>query len=295
MGRGDWDDNAFRNYSASVGRTTSTRGFASTQGMFETVRKINSKMNPYRAIRECCDSNEHPNTIPVMLGLDVTGSMGKSCKRAASSLNVIMKDLYKKYRDVEFMIGAIGDLAYDEAPIQMSQYESDIRIAEHTDNIYFEGRGGPNTYESYTAAWYFGLYHTKLDCWKRGKKGIIITLGDEPLNPYLPKDKLEKITGDKLQDDVETSDLYEEVIKKFDVYHIAIDDEDNCYSKYKDDIKDTWGMFLGNNLKISTLEELPDKIIECIDDSISKANGTYREPINESHKVQTSSNGAIRW
>lgn len=94
---------------------------------------------------------------------------------------------------------------------------------------------------------------------------------------------------------METSDLYEEVIKKFDVYHIAIDDEDNCYSKYKDDIKDTWGMFLGNNLKISTLEELPDKIIECIDDSISKANGTYREPINEGNKVQTSSNGAIRW
>lgn len=294
MGSGGWRDETFRSYSASVGRTTSVRGFSSTQGMFETVQKMHSKMNPYKVIRECCDSPEHPNTIPVLLGLDVTGSMGKSCKKAASSLNVIMKDLYKKYKDVEFLVGAIGDLAYDEAPIQMSQYESDIRIAEHTDNIYFEGHGGSNSYESYTAAWYFGLRHTKLDCWKRGKKGIIITLGDEPLNPYLPKDKLEKVTGDRLQDDVETSELYEEVIKKFDVYHIAINDADNCYARWEDDIKDTWGMFLGDNLKISTLDELPDKIVECIDDAISKANGTYRE-INESNKVQKSSNGAIRW
>lgn len=296
MGDGGWRDDTFRSYSASVGRTTNVRGFSSTQGMFETVQKMHSKMNPYKVIRECCDSREHPNTIPVLLGLDVTGSMGSSCKRVASALNVIMKDIYKKYKDVEFMIGAIGDLAYDEAPIQMSQYESDIRIAEHTDNIYFEGHGGPNCYESYTAAWYFGLYHTKLDCWNRGRKGIIITLGDEPLNPYLPYEALKKVTGDNLQADVETSDLYEEVIKKFDVYHIAVDDRDSCYAKYQDDIKDSWGMFLGDNLKVATLDTLPDIIVECIDNSIARANGVFvgSNP-DSSNQTQVSDTGAIRW
>lgn len=84
------------------------------------------------------------------------------------------------------MIMGIGDLAYDGCPIQVSQFESDIRIAEQLDKIYFEFGGGGNSFESYTAAWYFGSRHTKLDCLNRGKKGIIITMGDEQLNPYLP-------------------------------------------------------------------------------------------------------------
>ena len=63
----------------------------------------------------------------------------------------------------------IGDLAYDYAPIQASQFESDIRIAEQLDKIYFEGGGGGNNFESYTAAWYFGVHNCKLDCWNRGE------------------------------------------------------------------------------------------------------------------------------
>lgn len=100
----------------------------------------------------------------------------------------------------------IGDLSYDRFPIQASQFESDIRIAEQLEKVYFEFGGGGNFYESYTAAWYFGARHTKLDCWNRGKKGIIITIGDERLNPYLPRTAyycgLSNATGDSLEDTV---------------------------------------------------------------------------------------------
>ena len=271
MGSGSFTTTSFKAYSTSRGRTVDAKGMVTSDSLqdFYTQTKIHKDLKPYKVVRECCDSEEHPNTIPVIIGLDVTGSMGRACIKTAQSLNTIITSLYDKFNDIEFMIMGIGDLAYDSAPIQASQFESDVRIAEHLDKVYMEHGGGGNGFESYTAAWYFGLHHTKLDCWKRGKKGIIITMGDEPLNPYLPKYPLEKITGDNLEADVETKDLYELTKEKFDIYHIAIDDFDDCYQIYKSRVDKTFKDVLKENYKISTLDELPSTIVKCIENSVN--------------------------
>ena len=278
MGGGSWTTDSYVTYAKRSGRYVDSKGFSSTQNMFSKC-DLDEALNPMKVIRECCDSEEHPNTIPVILALDVTGSMGSACKRVAQSLNVIMTDLYKKYKDIEFMIMGIGDLTYDEAPIQASQFESDIRIAEQTDKIYFEGGGGGNRYESYTAAWYFGLNNCKLDCWNRGKKGIIITLGDEPLNPYLPKGALKSSLGNPIQEDIDTEQLYQDVIQKYDIYHIAVDDNETSYSYYDKDIEESFGKYLGDNLKVATLNNLPSVINSCIANSID--NNVNTETITE--------------
>lgn len=271
MGSGSFTTSSFRSYSTSRGRTVDAKGTVTSTSLqdFYTQTKIHKDLKPYKVVRECCDSDEHPNTIPVIIGLDVTGSMGRACVKTAQSLNTIITSLYDKFNDIEFMIMGIGDLAYDSAPIQASQFESDVRIAKHLDKVYMEHGGGGNSFESYTAAWYFGLHHTKLDCWKRGKKGIIITMGDEPLNPYLPKYPLEKITGDNLEADVETKDLYELTKEKFDIYHIAIDDADDCYQSYKSRVDKTFKEVLKEDYKISTLDELPSTIVKCIENSVN--------------------------
>lgn len=291
MGSGSFTTSSFRSYSTSRGRTVDAKGTVTSDSLqdFYTQTKIHKDLKPYKVVRECCDSEEHPNTIPVIIGLDVTGSMGRACVKTAQSLNTIITSLYDKFDDIEFMIMGIGDLAYDSAPIQASQFESDVRIAEHLDKVYMEHGGGGNGFESYTAAWYFGLHHTKLDCWKRDKKGIIITMGDEPLNPYLPKYPLEKITGDNLEADVETKDLYELTKEKFDIYHIAIDDFDDCYQIYKSRVDKTFKDVLKENYKISTLDELPNTIVKCIENSV---NGYSTE-----NSVETTNNNSnlISW
>ena len=271
MGSGSFTTTSFTAYSTSRGRTVDAKGTVTSNNLQDFYRQTNihKDLNPYKVVRECCDSEEHPNTIPVIIGLDVTGSMGRACVKTAQNLNTIITSLYDKFDDIEFMIMGIGDLAYDRAPIQASQFESDVRIAEHLDKVYMEHGGGGNGFESYTAAWYFGLHHTKLDCWKRGKKGIIITMGDEPLNPYLPKYPLEKITGDNLEADVETKDLYELTKEKFDIYHIAIDDFDDCYQVYKSRVDKTFKDVLKENYKISTLDEVPSTIVKCIENSVN--------------------------
>ena len=177
-----------------------------------------------------------------------------------------MENLYESVEDVEFMVMGIGDLYCDDAPIQASQFESDIRIAEQLDKIYFEGGGGGNGYESYTAAWYFGLYNCELDCWKRGKKGTIITIGDEPLNPYLQRTALKRTLGNIGDyDPIDTEDLYKAVIEKYNVYHIALDDMSTMYSCYKHRIEKSWVPVIGeDHLYVSTLDGLPNIIAEIV-------------------------------
>lgn len=270
MGGGAWTSASYSTY------TTSTRGISlddfvntnySAQEMY-TSRRLAPELNPHNVMRECCDTEEHPKTLPVILALDVTGSMGDASVKVAKKLNEIMTDLYadSNIKDIEFCIMGIGDLAYDIAPIQISQFESDIRIAEQLDKIYFEAGGGGNKYESYTAAWYMGVNHAKLDCWKRGQKGIIITLGDEGPNPYLPKRGLSVATGDKLQGDVETKELYNDTIQKYDIYHIAVNDPSSSYNYHQryHNIDKQWEELLGDHYLVSTLDNLAQTIVEII-------------------------------
>jgi len=287
MGGGAWKQDDFVTYSCStrgidastINMNTGSYTVNSHQDIFKS-RTINEALNPYKVTRECCDSEEHPKTIPVILALDVTGSMGDAAKEVATKLNIIMTDLYSKVKDVEFMIMGIGDFAYDDAPLQVSQFESDIRIAEQMDKIWFESGGGGNNFESYSAAWYFGARHCKLDCWNRGKKGIIITLGDEDLNPYIPYNRLTRVTGNSLQGDIETKDLYKEASEKFDIYHIYVDHHGYQYANM-----DTWTDVLPRQNVVSCkIEEIP----QAITDIVSKySNGTVVNNTNEE--------GVISW
>lgn len=271
MGSSSWSTKDFATYTRST-KARSLDDFTTmsynAQELYKS-RRLADVLTPYNVMRECCDSEEHPNTTPIILALDCTGSMGGSSVKVAQQLNTIMTDIYASgaVPDVEFCIMAIGDLSYDSAPIQMGQFESDIRIAEQLDQVYFEGGGGGNTYESYTAAWYMGLNHCKLDCWNRNKKGTIITLGDELPNPYLPAAGLKRVVGDSVQADVETKELLPQVLEKFDVYHISVDDKESSYqwNNERRDLDGKWTELLGaEHYKVCNLNNLAKTITDII-------------------------------
>lgn len=296
MGSGSWTRSNYSTYCCSVGRSYSVttdslaNTFTSSSQAF-VARQIDEAMNPKNVVRECCDSEEHPNTIPIILALDVTGSMGSTAIEVQKKLNPIMVQIYDRVKDAEIMVMAIGDLAYDDSPIQLSQFESDIRIAENLDKIYFENGGGGNDYESYTAAWYMGLKHCKLDCWKRGKKGLIITMGDEPINPYLPANQLNSATGDTNQDDVETPKLFKAASEKFDIYHIAV--ESRSYPDQTREAESFKKVLGSQNVLISSVSKISDKIISIVEDFAKKSNQSI---VVESVKpANTDQNGDIAW
>lgn len=274
MGERHWDEKEYEKYACSTSKAIDSSGYVTgnyTVKQLYTSKNLHPDLDIFSKVRECCDSAEHPYSFPVIIGMDVTGSMGKAAIEVQRILNPLMKRLYQDIPDVEVCIMAVGDLSYDHAPLQMSQFESDIRIAEALDRVYFEGNGGGNGYESYTETWFAGIRLCKLDCWDRGKKGLIITTGDEPLNPYLPKNALARVTGiNTLESDINTPDLYREVLKKFYVHHIAIDDMRTEYDYWKEDINNTWGRLLKEAFHVSTLRDLEDTIYAIIKDCFEK-------------------------
>lgn len=293
MGAGRWTEQAFRTYAKSRGRSVDAAGAVvdnlSNQEIFRSIR-LQDELNPKNVIRECCDSEEHPNVVPVILALDVTGSMGQAAVEVSKKLNVVMTNLYNTINDVEFMIMGIGDMACDNCPAQASQFESDIRIADQLEKIYFEFGGGGNGFESYSLAWYFALNHTKIDAINnRHTKGIIITIGDEPLNPYLPKvgrmASFESVFGDNIEENIDTKELYKQVSEKFECYHIHVDHNKHEFYSFENCSK-SFIKIMGEDRVINSNL---DNISNCIIDIVSK-NANHN--INQTNK---NSNGEIVW
>ena len=88
MGGGSWTTAAYQTYACAHNRSVDAvsgelSGTYSTQELFKR-NHLHKDLNPKNIIRECLDTEEHPETIPVILALDVTGSMGSAAVEVAS-------------------------------------------------------------------------------------------------------------------------------------------------------------------------------------------------------------------
>lgn len=186
--------------------------------------QMDQKFDPkYINMREARDSEDHPESTPIILGLDVTGSMGYlAAEIARKGLHETMMKLFstKPVSDPQIMFAAMGDVV-DNAPLQVTQFESDIRIAEQLMDLWLEGRGGDSP-EDYTLLWYFAAKHTKTDNFeKRGKKGYIFTIGDAECHKTVSAIDIKKIFSDsgKMYTITELAEMASE---KYELFHIHI-------------------------------------------------------------------------
>ena len=208
-------------------RLRKTRGITTDAGadnLFKN-RTMLDKFNPkFISKRESRDNDEHPNSTPIAIGVDVTGSMGYLSEEIVkNSLNELMKKLYASnvIPDPQLMFAAIGDVG-DAAPLQVTQYESDIRIAEQLLELWLEGRGGDGP-EDYSLFWYFLARHTDTDSMKkRQQKGFAFTIGDAPNHPKLSASAIKKIFGDDQKSDMTLQEVFEETEQSYYLFHINI-------------------------------------------------------------------------
>ena len=250
-------------YSNSVLRT-SAKGYAtkSTQEIFKE-RNINSAMNPYGVnLRESCDSEEHPNSLPIIIALDVTGSMGSVPHfLVKEGFPEIMDSIIKSgIPDPQVLFLGIGDHECDAAPLQVGQFESsDELLDKWLTTIFLEGGGGGNNGESYLLAWYFAGYHTRIDSFdKRNQKGFLFTIGDEPTLNEIPKTYLSQIMGEGQYENYSSVKLLEKVSEKYHVFHIHIKETSAGSSKAT---MNGWKQLMGDNLIISERRSDVSKII----------------------------------
>ena len=200
---------------------------STVQDLYQS-RSMKAHLNPYGVkYRESCDSLDNPASTAIIVGLDVTGSMGYLSESIAKgALNRTMLEIYDKnpVTNPHIMFQAIGDSKSDEAPLQTTQFEADIRIAEQLLDVYFEGRGGGNGGESYLLSWYFAAKHTKIDCYeKRHEKGFLFTIGDECCHKTLTREEIQRVFGDKdTYAQYSAKELYDKASEKYEIFHIVM-------------------------------------------------------------------------
>lgn len=239
---------------------------STVQDLYQS-RKMKDYLNPYGIkYRESCDSMDNPASTAIIFGLDVTGSMGYLSEEIAKgALNRTMLEIYEKnpVTNPHIMFQAIGDSKSDEAPLQVTQFEADIRIAEQLLDVYFEGRGGGNGGESYLLSWYFADRHTKIDCYeKRGEKGFLFTIGDECCHKTLEAEEINRVFGDQ-EKAYTAQELYQKASEKYEIFHIVM--KAGAY-KYQHSGND-WRQLIGNRaveLDPEDLDVLPEIFVSLM-------------------------------
>ena len=126
MGSGSFDSHAYFSF------TSSTAGKA-TDDIYAS-RTIHKDLDPKGVkLRESRDSADNPNATPLIVAIDVTGSMGILADVIArEGLGVLFTSILdrKPISDPHVMFMAVGDANCDRAPLQISQFEADNRIVE---------------------------------------------------------------------------------------------------------------------------------------------------------------------
>lgn len=222
----------FYSSSARLTRAENAGYFSkSVNEIFEQNQKqeIHESMNPKTiTIREARDSANHPNSVPIILALDVTGSMQRIPHYLVKDgLPHIMDGIIQHgIPDPALLFLAVGDTECDRYPLQVGQFESgDLELDTWLTRTYLEGGGGGNAGESYLLAWYFAAKHTVTDAWeKRKQKGFLFTVGDEPCLRTLPQNVLGTLmeSVEKGKNGFTDKELLAEAQKTYNVYHLHI-------------------------------------------------------------------------
>lgn len=246
---------------------------------------INNAMNPHGVmLRESRDSAEHPVSVPIILALDVTGSMGSVPHHLVKEGLPHMMDaiIQAGVEHPQVLFLAIGDHECDGSPLQVGQFESsDELLDKWLTDVYLEGGGGNNAGESYLLAWYFAGHRTEHDSFvKRKRKGFLFTVGDEPTLKNLPKHVVKDIMGDGQYGDFTAAELLDKARETYNVFHLHIRE---TASGSRQQVMDGWRQLLQDNLVIvDRHEDLPKIIAKIV---------VENTPKNESAHVEQTSAG----
>ena len=221
-----------------------SRGISSSSDAEQIFQnnELSEKYDPrFIDMRESRDSDDSPESTPIIIGFDVTGSMGYlAAEIAKNSLNRTVTEIYDKQPVTNPHImcaaftspGAMGGL-------QVTQFEADIRIVEQL--LELKVRFGGNQYSYDPLVWYFAAKHTAIDSYsKRGKKGFIFCIGDEVCwtNPTMKftSDEIKYTFGDNVPMGAGFAKLLETAEEKYHVFHITtgsrIEKSDQTWRKF---------------------------------------------------------------
>ncbi len=223
MGYGSYSHEAHQKITTSQARAPAREVFKETE--------VSKTMLAYRMkVRESRDSAEHPRSIAIAFGLDLTGSMEHiPINMAQKSLPNFMQVLVTLgVQDPQPLFAGIGDVATDgRNAFQVGQFESTAELMNRTLTgmaVVDFCNGGGNGGESYHLFAEMLASRTSIDCFeRRGQKGVAFITGDDNLFPSCRPRDMSVVFGD-ISDTTETvKTIFERASQTWDIFCIIPD------------------------------------------------------------------------
>jgi hypothetical protein len=274
MGGSSYSDDLYRSRSADrVAKGIPTFDHDHKVKTGAVAKKVHDKLNPRGVTRESRDSDAHPNSLPIGVLLDVTGSMADLPKRIQAKIPQLMGLLIRKgyVADPQVLFAAVGDAFSDKAPLQVGQFESGLEMEDDLGNMWLEGGGGGGTnHESYQLGLHFFAKHTVTDAWeKRGKQGYLFVIGDEKPYEQMTTAEAESVFGDRIEAHLSTRAIVEQVRERYHVFFIIPAGASHTNEAW---LRKTWEDLLGPQ-NVLTLDNA-DNVAELVAATIGVCEGT---------------------
>jgi len=262
-------------YTSGVGQKAATGNAftydrtARTTGVYKAHELVDpKKLNAEgKNIREAFDNNEHPLTLPIIVGFDATGSMVGTPRTVQSKLSglfgLLVRKGYAGEAYPQIAVADYGDAKTDYVPLQFSQFEASNQVDEALDHLFLEGNGGGNGGESAALLWYYVNNHVVTDAWnKRNKKGYFFMIADE-ITHNVTAAEVEKNIGDSVSRDVDLSYKAQAKLlqEKWEVFVLLID---NSTAHWQDSKKFYGNLFGDKNVIVVENDETVAEVIGAV-------------------------------
>lgn len=235
MGHGTWDAGTYRSTTKRNLDAGTTFDYSDTmlRSQPRSKWKVHELLDPKRKnengdhtgqiTRESIDFPEHPDTTPIVVGFDVTGSMSTIPHVIVKALPNLMQRLIDGgVPDPQVLIAAIGDAHTDTLPLQVGQFESDNRIDRQIEGVVLESGGGGQMAESYELLAFYLAHYTHLDAVElRNEKGFAFFIGDEQAYDKVDADQWQRLTDETVGErETDTKGVFDALKDSFDPFFI---------------------------------------------------------------------------
>lgn len=209
---------------------------------------------------------------PIIIRLDVTGSMDKAPGEFLDRAPLIYMTLAQYRPDVEISFGAVGDATCDEYPLQINHFGKGGDLEDHLKAIGCEGRGGGQISESYELCGYFDLNHVKTP---KAKSPFLFIFGDEKFYNQVSPTQVAHYIGDRLEAPIPADQVWKGLLQRFNLYFLQKKYGYGDEPAIDEQVREHWAHAIGSQ-RVRLVPNM-ERAVDVIIGLVAKDWGEYKD------------------
>ena len=180
-------------------------------------RTYEKKTQPNQKIIDPRKHIESESQNPLIIAVDVTGSMADWPFEIFDRLPLLYNTLAQYREDLSICFAAIGDAAVDRWPLQVTSFANGFDLEQLLGAIYGEGGGG-DAPESYGLFAQWVNTHVKIPATQ--EPPFLIVFGDINMHPTISKEFIASRLGDQVPADVDALEAWKQVSQTWNTWFL---------------------------------------------------------------------------